>query len=294
MNEISVASGERAKSVTFALQAVPTTAAEWLALARRAEEAGFETLYVPDHPGARATPFVALAAAGAVTSKIRLGSYVSNAGVREPILLAADVATLDVVSGGRAVLGIGAGHTPAEWAAVGRVRPDVRGRVDHCIAVAERTMAALAGDGLEQPRPVQERIPLLFGGGNSRLLRWAAENADLIGLSGLGRTLDDGHSHETRWRRDQVDAQVELCGDKPIEALVQRFEVTDDAGAKYAEWAGEMSESADDLAAAPFVFAGTQDEIIAKMRAIGQRWGITRFAVRPPAIDAIPGLLSRL
>ncbi|MEU4244020.1 LLM class flavin-dependent oxidoreductase [Actinoplanes sp. NPDC026619] len=279
--------------VTFALQALPTTAAEWLALARRAEEIGFESLYVPDHPGARATPFVSLAAAAAVTTKIRLGSYVSNAGVREPILLAADVATLDVVSGGRAVLGLGAGHTPAEWAAVGKVRPGVRARVDHCIAVAGHTMAALAGEGLEQPRPVQERVPLLIGGGNTRLLQWAAGHADLIGLSGLGRTLDDGHSHQTRWSQDQVDMQVELCGDKPIEALVQRFEVTDDAGAKYAEWAkDEMEETEADLAAAPFVFAGTQDEIIAKLRTVGQRWGITRFAVRRPAIDAIPKILA--
>ena len=179
--------------VTFSLQALPTTATEWLDLARRAEEIGFESFYVADHPGKCASPFVALAAAAAVTDRIRLGSYVSNAGVREPVLLASDVATLDVVSGGRAVLGIGAGHTPAEWEAVGRTRPGVRGRVDHCIEVAERTRAFLADE-----TTVQERVPLLFGGGNSRLLRWAAASADLIGLSGLGRTLPDGHMHETR------------------------------------------------------------------------------------------------
>ena len=127
--------------VTFSLQAKPTAAAEWLDLARRAEQAGFESLYVSDHPGYGVSPFVALAAAAAVTSQIRLGSYVSHAGVREPVLLATDVATLDVVSGGRAVLGLGTGHNPAEWAAVGRTRPDVRGRVDHCIEVAERTRA---------------------------------------------------------------------------------------------------------------------------------------------------------
>jgi hypothetical protein len=116
---------------TFSLQALPDDAAGWLDLARRAEEIGFEALYVADHPGSCAAPFVALAAAAAVTSRLRLGSYVANAGVREPILLAADVATLDVVSGGRAVLGLGAGHTPAEWAAVGKVRPGVRARIDH-------------------------------------------------------------------------------------------------------------------------------------------------------------------
>ena len=268
--------------VTFSLQAKPADAAEWLDLARRAERAGFASLYVADHPGYGASPFVALAAAAAVTSSIRLGSYVSNAGVREPVLLASDVATLDVVSGGRAVLGIGAGHTPAEWAAVGRTRPDVRGRVDHCIEVAERTRAFLA-----EETTVQERVPLLFGGGNSRLLRWAAASADLIGLSGLGRTLPDGHMHETRWSRAQIDAQVELCGDKPTEALVQRFEVTDDGAATYAKWAAEMDEDEADLTAAPYAFAGTVDEITAKLREVESRWGITRFAVRTFAVEAI-------
>ncbi|MBL7260618.1 LLM class flavin-dependent oxidoreductase [Paractinoplanes lichenicola] len=277
--------------VTFALQALPDTAAGWLDTARRAEEAGFESLYVADHPGSCAAPFVALAAAAAVTSRIRLGSYVTNAGVREPMLIAVDVATLDVVSDGRAVLGLGAGHTPAEWAAVGRVRPAVRERIDHCIAVAEAATRMLAGAGLERPRPVQEKVPLLIGGGNTRLLRWAAEHADLIGLSGLGRTLDDGHTHEARWRRDQVDAQIELCGDKPVEALVQRFEVTDDAGAAYAAYAKEAEVGEDDLIACPYALIGTLDEIAAKLRDLETRWGITRFAVRRPAVDGVAELL---
>jgi probable F420-dependent oxidoreductase len=264
---------------TFSLQAQPTSAAAWLDTARKAEELGFTALHVADHPGACASPFVALAAAAAVTSRLRLGSYVSNAGVREPILLASDVATLDVVSDGRAFLGIGAGHTPAEWEAVGKVRPDVKGRVDHCIAVAEATMELLAG-GLEKPRPVQPRVPLLFGGGNTRLLRWAARHADVIGLSGLGRTLADGHAHLTRWSRAEIDAQIALCGDKPTEALVQRFEITDDAGAAYAAYAKETDEKEADLIAAPYVLIGTKGEMAAKLAEIESRWGITRFAVR--------------
>jgi probable F420-dependent oxidoreductase len=273
---------------TFSLQALPDDAKGWLDLARRAEEIGFESLYVADHPGSCAAPFVALAAAAAVTTRIRLGSYVVNAGVREPILLASDVATLDVVSGGRAVLGLGAGHTPAEWAAIGKVRPGVRARIDHCIAVAEETRRMLAGDGMAKPHPVQEPVPLLIGGGNTRLLAWAAEHADLIGLSGLGRTLDDGHTHEARWRPDQIDAQVELAGGKPVEALVQLVRVTDDAGAVYADWDDEIP--ADVLAAAPYVLVGTLDEIRTKIQQVERRWGITRFAVRREAIDVVEAL----
>lgn len=273
--------------VTFSLQAQPENATEWLDLARRAEQAGFDALYVADHPGVCAAPFVALAAAAAVTTKLRLGSYVVNAGVREPMLLAVDVATLDLVSAGRAILGIGAGHTPAEWAAVGKVRPDARGRVDRAIEVAEKTRRILGGEGLDKPRPVQDRVPLLIGGGNTRLLEWAAGNADLIGLSGLGRTLADGHSHEARWRADEIDAQVELCGDTPREALVQRMAITDDAGEAYAAYGKEVDLNPAELEKAPFVLIGTPGEITAKLRDVERRWGITRFAVRRDAIEAV-------
>ncbi|MEU7907051.1 LLM class flavin-dependent oxidoreductase [Actinoplanes sp. NPDC049118] len=295
----------------FALQAQPTDAADWLDLARRAEAAGFDTLSAADHPGSCASPFVALAAAAAVTTRIRLGSYVSNAAVREPILLASDVATLDVVSGGRAMLGLGAGHTPAEWDAVGRNRPDVRGRVARCIAVAEATMALLAGEKvtagtpeltmfaaeLTKPRPVQERIPLTVGTANSRLLRWAGEHADTVGLTGFGRTLADGHRHEARWRLSDVDAQVQLArdgGDATLEALVQQVEITDDAGAALAEHAVELGMSETELQAVPFVLVGTADEIVAAVRSHRERWGITRYAVRRPALEALASLLPRL
>ncbi|WP_436523336.1 LLM class flavin-dependent oxidoreductase [Actinoplanes sp. HUAS TT8] len=277
---------------TFSLQARPTDAADWLDLARRAEAAGFHALYTADHPGTSASPFVAVAAAAAVTSTIRLGSYVVNAGVREPILIAQDVATLDLISGGRAVLGIGAGHTPAEWAAVGRERPGVAERVDHFIRVAEATQRLLAGDGLTWPRPVQDHVPLLFGGGNTRLLRWAAEHADLIGLSGLGRTLADGHEHTARFRVEDVDRQVELAGATPVEVLAHYFEVTDDAEATYATWALETEMSAAEAALTPYMMAGTLGEIRAKLDRIEARWGISRYAVRRPAFDGVAALLG--
>ncbi|WP_430784525.1 LLM class flavin-dependent oxidoreductase [Actinoplanes sp. G11-F43] len=289
----------------FALQAQPTDAGEWLELARRAEAAGFGTLQAADHPGACAAPYVALAAAAAVTSTIRLGSYVSNAGVREPLLLAADVATLDVVSGGRAHLGLGAGHTPAEWLAVGRERPDVAGRVDRCLAVADAVRRLLDGetvtvDGphlrmsravLEKPRPVQDRVPLLLGTANTRMLRWAREHADVVGLTGFGRTLPDGHRHDARWRLDQIDAQVDLVrGGPSLEALVQIMEITDDAEAVAAPHAEELGLSVEELLAVPFVLIGTPAEIRAAIKEHEERWGISRYAVRTPAFAAVEAL----
>ncbi|SCL37844.1 probable F420-dependent oxidoreductase, MSMEG_2516 family [Micromonospora rhizosphaerae] len=302
--------------VIFSVQARPTDGASWLDLARRVEAAGFDALLAADHPGDCASPFVALAAAAAVTSTLGLGSYVSNAGVREPILLASDVATLEVVSGGRARLGLGAGHTPAEWRAVGRERPDVAARVRRCVAVAEAVRDLLAGEEvtvetaelvahaakLNQPRPVQRRVPLTIGTANSALLRWAGAHADVVGLSGFGRTLADGHSHEVRWRADQIEAQLAHVAagaagraEPPaLEALVQRVMVTDDAEAAAAELAADTGLTVAELLATPFVLIGTPDEIVDAVAAHQRRWGITRFVVRENALDPLRALLPRL
>jgi len=64
---------------------------------------------------ATSDPCVVLAAAASATTRIGLGTYVLNAGIREPWQVASAVATLDALSGGRMHLGLGAGHVPAEW-----------------------------------------------------------------------------------------------------------------------------------------------------------------------------------
>ncbi|MEE6258546.1 LLM class flavin-dependent oxidoreductase [Plantactinospora sonchi] len=301
---------------TFSLQTGPRPGDDWPRLARQCEAAGFDALLVADHPGSAASPFVALAAASAVTSTIGLGSYVSNAGVREPMLLAADVATLDLISNGRARLGIGAGHTPAEWRAVGRERPDVAGRVRRCLAVAQAVRDLLDGEEitvdtpelvahaaqLTAPRPVQRRIPLTVGTANSRLLHWAGAHADIVGLTGFGRTLADGHSHRARWRADQLDAQLAQVAagaagrDEPplLEALVQQFVVTDDAEAAAEETARQLGLTVTELLAVPFVLIGTEEEIVSAIAGHERRWGVTRYVVRREALDSAPSLLRRL
>jgi len=300
----------------LSVQAQPQDAASWLALARRLEAAGYDALLTADHPGTTSSPFVALAAAAAVTERIGLGSYVSQAGVREPLLLASDVATLDVVSGGRARLALGAGHTPVEWAMLGSRRPDVAGRVRRFQAVAEACRALLAGETvtlegpevrshearLTAPRPVQDRVPFTFGGGNTALLRWAGAHADVVGLSGLGRTLPDGHMHEVRWDADDIDRQVELIeqgaegrGSAPArEALVQMVEITDDAEAAAKEIAGRLNCDAATVLGSPYAWVGTVEEIASELARHEQRWGITRYVVREPHLDAADAVLGHL
>lgn len=99
--------------IRVSVQAVPETLVAWLDLARTLESAGFDALLVGDHPG-DGDPFVALAAATAATTTISLGTYVVQLGVREPHHVADAAATLDRFAPGRVILGVGAGHTPAE------------------------------------------------------------------------------------------------------------------------------------------------------------------------------------
>ena len=251
-----------------------------------------------------------------VTERVSLGSYVSHAGIREPLLLASDVATLDVLSDGRARLALGAGHTPVEWEMVGSRRPDVAGRVRRFVAVAEACRALLAGESvtstavemqaqgaeLAGPRPVQKPVPFVFGGGNSTLLRWAGEHADIVALSGLGRTLPDGHSHETRWNEADIDRQVRLVEEGAAgrsrtpdkEALVQVVEVTDDAEGAARRLADLFGTTPAEVLTSPYVWVGTVSEIAQSVVRHEQRWGITRYVVREPHLDAADLVLAHL
>ena len=280
----------------------------WLALATEVERAGFDGLYVGDHPGSGPAPFVALAAAAAITERIQLGTCMLNAGMWDPITLANEVATLDVVSGGRVVLGVGAGHTPEEWTSSGRAYPSPGARVERMVELVEATEALLRGAPvshrgdhftlvdalLADPRPVQDPVPLTVGGNGTRVLRFAAQHADVVGVTGLGRTLADGHRHEVDWSPsglarivETVRSAAEASGRRPqIEALVQHVEVTDDALAAAARLAAHVpGASIDDLLDAPFVWIGTVEEIREKIYEQRISLGLERYMVRAPAMQ---------
>ena len=93
--------------------------ASWLDLARRAEALGYSTLSLPDHFGDQFAPFAALGAVAATTERIRLSMGVLANDFRHPVVLAKEAATLDVVSGGRLDLGLGAGWMREEYEAAG-------------------------------------------------------------------------------------------------------------------------------------------------------------------------------
>ena len=170
---------------------------EWTGLARRVEELGYSTLLCPDTTGTLA-PFAALAAAAAVTSTLRLGTYVLASPLRTPAAVAWEAASLDRLSDGRFELGLGAGRPDSEQDAARLGLPfgsagERVGRLEQTLdAVRERFAAASAPGprrdavhGVQQPLP-----PVLVAGTGPRMVRLAAARADILAL-GLPATSNE-------------------------------------------------------------------------------------------------------
>lgn len=196
----------------FGLQIPLGPADDQAARARRAEATGYDVVLVADHVGPHgAAPLPSLAALAAATDTIRLGTFVLNNDMRNPVQLAWEVASIDRASGGRFELGLGAGHTPQEFAAVGHPFDPAAVRKARLAESVEVLRRLLDGDevdhdgahytlrGAQIAAAAQPRLPLLVGGNGDALLAHAARHADIIGLQGLGRTLSDGHRHTVRW-----------------------------------------------------------------------------------------------
>lgn len=291
--------------ITVSVQAEPADLPSWLGLARRLESAGFRGLVMGDHPGSGASPWPALGAAAAVTTGLELGTCVTQTGVREPMHVAADAATLDLLAPGRVILGVGAGHTPREWADIGRDRPAPARRAERLAGFIEDVADLLRGGTMRGSRldglPAGGRVTLAVGGGHPVILKAGARHADVVSLSGLGRTLADGHHHEARWSAADLARQVRLvedearrAGTRPvIEALVQVVRVTCDRAAAAADISARIpGASAQDVTRTPFVLIGTHEEMAAQLKRQRTELGITRYVIREPAVPDLELVLA--
>jgi len=227
-------------------------------LATAAEERGFASLYLPEHThlpvsddtppslveGVRAEdyrrsldPFVALATAVPVTTELRLGTGVVLVAQHDPIVLAKQVATLDHLSGGRAVLGIGFGWNRTEAADHG-VDFDSRRAVarEHVLcmqALWRDDQAEFHGDHVDLdpcwswPKPVHGRVPVLLGGGptpaNFSAIAEYGDGWMPIGGSGLGAAIPELRRAFEVAGRDPSTAQVVPFGTIPTEDKLAHF-----------------------------------------------------------------------
>ena len=225
-----------------------------------AEENGYESVWLPEHliwpvdfggrsPHADGHPpvdpsiptldtlMVLLRLAGA-TQRVRLGTYVYNLALRHPFVSARAVQTLDVLSGGRVELGVGAGWLAAEWAAAGLDFSTRGRRLDECIDVVRclwrESTPSWSGEFFSfgpvkfEPKPLQPRIPVLVGGESDAALRRAATRGDgWIGMNHDPVTVVDRVARLRELTiaadRDPAEVTVTVGGAAPDDDAVAAF-----------------------------------------------------------------------
>jgi probable F420-dependent oxidoreductase len=276
-----------------------TEDAGWLKLARDAESIGYEHLLMSDHlTHGGAAPFTAMAAAAAVTTHLRVGTYVLNNDLRHPAIVAHEFAALADLSGGRATLGLGAGHMKFEYDETGLPFDPPVVRVARMAESAEICQRMLAGEmvtfdgtyysinahgirGSDSP-PVR----LLIGGNGTRVLQTAARLADVVGFTGFSPSLDGSSADTTHFTdvglAERITVVRSAAGDRwplPIDVLVQMVVITDRADVAFDRIATRMELPVEAVRASPFVLVGSVAAIVERLHELNERLGVTSVTV---------------
>lgn len=313
------------RTFRFAMQAKPLDDHDGLvAAARLIESLGYEELYSYDHIGA-VDPFVPLVVAAEATTSLRVGPLVLNNEFHHPALLARTAATVDRLSGGRLVLGLGTGYAQDEHDATGIPLREPAARVDRFeeSVVALRSLldsGSVHLDGVHHTlniddlgiRPLQPHVPLLIGGHGQRVVGIAARHADIFQFTGLTHAVDeDGRGRPTaggfaidalreraRWLADAAGAAGDRADEIERSALVQHVEVTGNdsppVAARLEELADRFHLPAEVLADTPFVLVGSPGQIVDKLERLRADLGLTHYVVRDaegfaPIVAALAG-----
>ncbi len=210
-----------------------------------AEGIGCSHICVHDHLGPQHSPITLLTAVAMATDRIRLCPLVFNNDLRHPAVLAQDLASLDILSGGRVVVGIGAGWNEPEYRGAGLAFDPPGTRIDR-LTEAIAVLRGLFADGPfsysgrfytitemdGQPKPVQRpHPPFLIGGTRERVVRLAAREADIVGLDLRqdGAAILDAFEARTDvrvgWIRDEAGDRLERL-DISVLRLIGEISVT--------------------------------------------------------------------
>jgi probable F420-dependent oxidoreductase len=319
-----------ARPFRFATQAFEAKSGkEWSEIARRTEDLGYSTLFTTDHyfgPGSISdasghrpvdiAPIAAMTAAAAVTTDLRVGCRVFNIDLHQPVVLAKELATLDLLSEGRVEVGLGAGWVVAEYEGLGvpMDRPGVR--ISRLGEVVELMKAHWSGadvnvDGTYVhahgfaglPLPVQQPHPPIFiGGGRKRILTLAGRLADIVSInfdnsagrlgsasvasSGAGET-----AQKLEWVRtgagDRFD-QIEL------EIGAYFVAVDDDPGPMITAMAQRFGVSEEEFATHPHALLGSVDTICETLQERREQFGFSYVTVPQRNLEDFAPVVARL
>jgi len=290
--------------------------------ARRAEAVGYGDLAIHDHLEPQLAPVPVLTAVAIATERLRLCPLVFNNDLRHPAVLAQDLATIDVLSEGRLVVGIGAGWNEPEYDAIGLAfdPPPVRiARMLEAVAILKGLFSdrPLTFDGRfygitrmnGQPKPVQRpHPPFLIGGTRRRLLQIAAREAEIVGIdlrqdrASLADAFPERMDERVGWIREAAGERFE---DRELSVLrlLGGLEVTNEPLRAAAEVARSLEARTGlaidprDVLESPYSLIGTVPELVAKLRRNRERWGINSFLVGwmdEPGLGAFDPVVEQL
>ncbi|HET6584733.1 MAG TPA: TIGR03621 family F420-dependent LLM class oxidoreductase [Nannocystaceae bacterium] len=303
------------RAIRFATQSGgQPSGAEWLARAKRIEAIGYATLSMPDHMvGGAWAAMPALAAAAAVTTTLRLGTLVIDNDFRNPVVFAREAATLDVISGGRFELGIGAGWFDRDYLGTGI--PFDRGRVRVArLAEAVRLMRRLfteeqvdfAGDFYKteraevRPKTVQQPMPPLFiAGAGPQILRLAGREADIVAIIPPGIAVREMTAHDVSMEkmREQIGVVREAAGARFEAIELSMFldcVLTEDREKTIAEMAATAKADPALIRGSAYRGIGSLDEIRRQIAALRDGLGITYFCLRGPDVEKLGPVVREL
>jgi probable F420-dependent oxidoreductase len=290
---------------------------QWIKLARRVEELGYATFLLADHYVNEFPPLTALMAAADATSSLRVGSIVFNNDLRHPAMLAKEVATLDLLSGGRFELGIGAGWHRPEYEQVG-IPFDPAGvrisRLEEALQIIKKffTEESITFSGGHYtvtdlkafPKPSQRPHPPIFiGGGGKRLLALAGREADIVGLH--RKVNDDGTvdaserteaaiARKVEWVRQAAGERFESLELNILTGDIVITEHRQQAAEQYIRERARPGATAEELLASPYLFFGTVDQIAEQIQRLREQFGISYFVVGDESMEMLAPVVARL
>jgi probable F420-dependent oxidoreductase len=292
------------------------SSASWRDKARKLEDLGYSTLFMPDHFGEELAPLPAIAMAAASTTTLRVGSLVFDNDYKHPAILAKEAATIDLLSDGRLEFGIGAGWMRTDYDQLGLPYDPPAVRVDRFEEALHVIKQSFTGEKFTYhgehyritdyagwPKPVQQPGPqLLIGGGGKRVLSIAAREADIVGINpnlrageiGREATLDsmkDQTDRKVQWVRDAAGARID---DIEIQMRFFLCAVRPDRQAFAEQLAPAFGVGPEEVLESGAVLVGTENEIVEQLQRRRETWGLSYVVVGDDNVDAFAPIVAKL
>jgi probable F420-dependent oxidoreductase len=287
---------------------------------RRAEGLGFDALVFSDHLVDQLAPVPAMATVAALSSRLRVGSFVINNDLRHPAVLGHDLATLDLLSNGRLDVALGAGWNRPEYEAIGLrfEAPGVRvARLEEAVQVLKGYFGvppfSFSGDHYRisdldgRPKPVQRpHPPFMIGGGGRRLLSLAAREAQVVGIAPRSGRDGRGDPLSLTWEAtvEKIGWVRAAAGDRFDELELNVYpsrvspEITDDGHGALQRAAGEIERrngvrlSEEQLRRSPHIYIGSLESLVEKVLELRAELGIS--SIMTGEVDELAPVVERL